>query len=67
VYLFREAIICVEEKKRGLGRLLSNAGVSNTGSLNSGNTGQQKGVLCLKGRIYIRHIKHVTDTSVTGE
>ena len=68
VYLFKEAIICVvEEKKRGLGRLLSNAGVGENGSLNGGNTGQQKGVLRLKGRIYIRHIKHVTDTSVAGE
>ena len=68
VYLFKEAIICVvEEKKRGLGRLLSNAGVGDNGSLNGGNTGQQKGVLRLKGRIYIRHIKHVTDTSIAGE
>ena len=68
MYLFKEAIICVaEEKKRGLGRLLSNAGVGENGSLNGGNAGQQKGVLRLKGRIYIRHIKHVTDTSVTGE
>jgi hypothetical protein len=68
VYLFKEAIICVvEEKKRGLGRLLSNAGVGDNGSLNGGNAGQQKGVLRLKGRIYIRHIKHVTDTSVAGE
>ena len=68
VYLFKEAIICVvEEKKRGLGRLLSNTGVGDNGSLNGGTTGQQKGVLRLKGRIYIRHIKHVTDTSVAGE
>ena len=68
VYLFREAIICVvEEKKRGLGRLLSNAGVGDNHSLNSGIAGQQKGVLRLKGRIYIRHIKHVTDTSVANE
>ena len=68
VYLFKEAIICVvEEKKRGLGRLLSNAGVGDNSSLNSGIAGQQKGVLRLKGRIYIRHIKHVTDTSVAHE
>jgi len=68
VYLFKEAIICVvEEKKRGLGRLLSNAGVGDNGSLNGGAASQQKGVLRLKGRIYIRHIKHVTDTSVAGE
>ena len=68
VYLFKEAIICVvEEKKRGLGRLLSNAGVGDNHSLNGGTSGQQKGVLRLKGRIYIRHIKHVTDTSVANE
>ncbi|KAF9530403.1 Pleckstrin homology domain-containing protein [Crepidotus variabilis] len=61
VYLFKEAIICVvEEKKRGLGRLLSE-----TGSMAS--NGQSKGVLRLKGRIYVRHIKHVTASSAAGE
>lgn len=66
VYLFKEAIICViEEKKRSLGRLLS------SGSASFGETPsvaqQTKGVLRLKGRIYIRHIKQVTETSVSGE
>ncbi|KAI0741277.1 Pleckstrin homology domain-containing protein [Daedaleopsis nitida] len=73
VYLFKEAIICVvEEKKRTLGRLLSSAGAGSafgdgtgSGSLNGGNS--QRGVLRLKGRIYIRHIRQVTDTSVSGE
>ena len=73
VYLFKEAIICVvEEKKRSLGRLLSSASAASafgdgtgSGSLNGGST--QRGVLRLKGRIYIRHIRQVTDTSVTGE
>lgn len=67
VYLFKEAIICVsEEKKRGLGRLLSNAsGLSDVGSMAS--SGQSKGVLRLKGRIYVRHIKNVTATSAAGE
>jgi hypothetical protein len=61
VYLFKEAIICVvEEKKRGLGRLLSE-----TGSMAS--SGQSKGVLRLKGRIYVRHIKNVTASSAAGE
>ncbi|KAF7794447.1 hypothetical protein EIP86_005581 [Pleurotus ostreatoroseus] len=64
VYLFREAIICVmEERKRSLGRLLSSDGANGI-SLNAGNT---RGVLRLKGRIYIRHIKQVTDTSSAGE
>ncbi|KAF8518952.1 Pleckstrin homology domain-containing protein [Hysterangium stoloniferum] len=61
VYLFKEAIICViEERKRSLGRLLSG---------DSSGTGvqQTKGVLRLKGRIYIRHIKQVTETSASGE
>ncbi|OSD05247.1 hypothetical protein PYCCODRAFT_1443216 [Trametes coccinea BRFM310] len=72
VYLFREAIICVvEEKKRSLGRLLSSAGAasgfgdgSGSGSINGS---AQRGVLRLKGRIYIRHIRQVTDTSIAGE
>ncbi|KAG6854270.1 hypothetical protein C0991_008963 [Blastosporella zonata] len=68
VYLFKEAIICVvEEKKRGLGRLLSNAsGFTDPGSTMS-NSSQSKGVLRLKGRIYVRHIKHVTASSAAGE
>ncbi|CCM00740.1 uncharacterized protein FIBRA_02780 [Fibroporia radiculosa] len=74
VYLFREAIICVvEEKKRTLGRLLSTASGAasafgdGSGMSVAGPNGPQKGVLRLKGRIYIRHIKQVTDTSVAGE
>jgi hypothetical protein len=66
IYLFREAIICVlEEKKKSLGRLLQ----SPTGSSGYGDStnGAQKGVLRLKGRIYVRHIKRVIDTSVAGE
>lgn len=69
VYLFREAIICVvEEKKRGLGRLLSNAsGLTDPGSTLSSISSQSKGVLRLKGRIYVRHIKNVTASSAAGE
>ena len=68
VYLFKEAIICVvEEKKRGLGRLLSNAsGLADSGSMVSSST-HSRGVLRLKGRIYVRHIKHVTASSAAGE
>jgi len=61
VYLFKEAIICVvEEKKRGLGRLLSESGSIASHS-------NSKGVLRLKGRIYVRHIKNVTASSAAGE
>ena len=70
VYLFKEAIICVvEEKKRSLGRLLSSAsGFSDGGSLGNGTySSQSKGVLRLKGRIYVRHIKQVKATSAAGE
>ncbi|KAI5123521.1 hypothetical protein M0805_006681 [Coniferiporia weirii] len=68
VYLFKEALICVEEeKKRTLGRFLGGGsnGYDASGSSFGGAPG--KGVLKLKGRIYIRHIKQVTDTSVAGE
>lgn len=66
VYLFREAIICVEEeKKRTLGRLLGNTGAY--GDMGGTGGAPGKGVLKLKGRIYIRHIRQVTDTSVQGE
>ncbi|KAL0953730.1 hypothetical protein HGRIS_004921 [Hohenbuehelia grisea] len=69
VYLFKEAIICVvEEKKRSLGRLLSNAsGLGNSDSSSITGPTQSKGVLRLKGRIYVRHIKNVTATSAAGE
>jgi hypothetical protein len=72
VYLFKEAIICVvEEKKRSLGRLLSTAGgFADTNSLNGGGSSYNsasKGVLRLKGRIYVRHIKQVKATSSAGE
>ena len=72
VYLFKEAIICVvEEKKRSLGRLLSSgtSGAFGDGAVGGVAPGQNtsRGVLRLKGRIYIRHIKQVTDTSVSGE
>lgn len=68
VYLFKEAIICVvEEKKRGLGRLLSNAsGLTDSGSI-APSSANARGVLRLKGRIYVRHIKHVTASSAAGE
>ena len=73
VYLFKEAIICVaEEKKRSLGRFLSSASgaasaLADGASLASGGPPQSKSVLRLKGRIYIKHIRQVTDTSVQGE
>ena len=76
VYLFKEAVICVlEEKKKSLGKLLSPTGSADSGSINgstmsgaggSGGAGG-KGILRLKGRIYIRHIKQVHDTSSAGE
>ena len=65
VYLFREAIICVEEeKKRSLGRFLGGSSSGYDG--NGTGSAPGKGVLKLKGRIYIRHIKQVMDTSSPG-
>lgn len=68
VYLFKEAIICVmEEKKRGIGRLLSHGGVGAGSADGIAGGAPSRGVLRLKGRIYIRHIRQVTDTSTAGE
>ncbi|KAJ7890518.1 Pleckstrin homology domain-containing protein [Mycena olivaceomarginata] len=56
VYLFKEALICVaEERKRSLGRPASSTSAA------------PRGVLRLRGRIYVRHIKHVTASSSAGE
>lgn len=76
VYLFREALLCVtEEKKRGLARFISGSTVSGTsgsstamqdGSQVASNSGS-KPALKLKGRIYLRHIRRVMDSSVAGE
>lgn len=68
VYLFKEAIICVvEEKKRSLGRFLSSPAFNDASTTVSGSTNQSnKGVLRLKGRIYVRHIKRIT-ASTSGE
>ncbi len=66
VYLFREALICVlEERKKALGRLLQ--GPSSASGVSGEHGNGQKGVLRLKGRIYVRHIKRIIDTSVAGE
>lgn len=68
VYLFKEAIICVvEEKKRSLGRFLSSPAFNDAPTSVSGSSNQSnKGVLRLKGRIYVRHIKRIT-ASTSGE
>ena len=68
VYLFKEAIICVvEEKKRSLGRFLSSPAFNDASTSPSGSSNQSnKGILRLKGRIYVRHIKRIT-ASTSGE
>ncbi|KAF8315450.1 hypothetical protein DL93DRAFT_2079249 [Clavulina sp. PMI_390] len=56
----------MEEKKKTISsRLLHASGSS--GSVYSDTSSQNRGTLKLKGRIYVRHIKRVIDTSVAGE
>jgi len=67
VYLFKEAIICVvEEKKRSLGRFLTSPAFNDSSTAISASSSQLKGVLRLKGRIYVRHIKRIT-AGTTGD
>lgn len=67
VYLFKEAIICVaEEKKRPLGRFLPSPSHNDSSAASTGSGSPSRGVLRLKGRIYVRHIKRL-NVSTTGD
>ncbi|CDU22225.1 related to CDC24-Guanine nucleotide exchange factor (GEF or GDP-release factor) [Sporisorium scitamineum] len=67
VYLFQEALLCVtEERRKGLGRFIAN-GDANSASTNAVEAETGKPALKLKGRIYLRHIRRVLDSSVAGE
>ncbi|KAI6041273.1 Pleckstrin homology domain-containing protein [Pisolithus marmoratus] len=67
VYLFKEAIICVvEEKKRPLGRFLPSPPYNDSSAASTGSSSPSRGVLRLKGRIYVRHIKRL-NVSTKGD
>ena len=62
VYLFQEALICVaEEKKGGLRNMFSSSSSTRSGETNN------RGILRLKGRIYVKHVKKIIDSSIQGE
>lgn len=66
VYLFPTALICLsEEKKRSLKSLLGGSKSAESRSANGSR--KEKGVLKLKGRIYLKHVKRVIDSTVAGE
>ena len=66
VYLFQDALVCIsEEKKTGIRSIFSSG--SSVRSSDSGTSGGGRGILKLKGRIYIRHVRKVVDSSVKGE
>ncbi|GAA5834480.1 hypothetical protein JCM9279_004328 [Rhodotorula babjevae] len=60
VYLFDEAILCVTDDRR---RAASKA-ISPTSTSSAGGDGDK---LRLKGRVYVRHIRSVADTSRGGD
>lgn len=63
VYLFQEALVCVaEEKKGGLRNMFSSSS-----STRSGDSSNNRGILRLKGRIYVKHVKKIIDSSIQGE
>ncbi|KZT39569.1 hypothetical protein SISSUDRAFT_629660 [Sistotremastrum suecicum HHB10207 ss-3] len=59
VYLFQEAILCVTE--------CGQSSSPSSGTEPNCRTCGRKGTLEVKGRIYIRHIKSVSDTSTSDE
>jgi hypothetical protein len=67
VYLFQEALICISEEKRtGLRGMFSSAS-----SIRSGDSGSSsatgRGILRLKGRIYVKHVHKILDSSRPNE
>ena len=66
MYLFPKAIICVsEEKKKSFRNVFSSA--ASMRSNNTASSDGQRGVLRLKGRIHLKHVTKVVDTSLPGE
>ncbi|RSH95238.1 hypothetical protein EHS25_000324 [Saitozyma podzolica] len=67
VYLFQEALICIAEEKKSGFRQIFSSGSSVRSQESNGTAGTGRGVLKLKGRIYVKHVRKVLDTSVQGE
>lgn len=75
VYLFDQALICVtEEKKSGLRNLFSSSSsnrsessASSSKTATASRAGSARGPLKLKGRIYLKHVKYIADSSEPGE
>ncbi|ORX39121.1 Pleckstrin homology domain-domain-containing protein [Kockovaella imperatae] len=66
VYLFQDAIICiVEERKSTMRKIFSSS--SSVRSSDSSHSTHGKGILKMKGRIYVKHVQRITDSSVPGE
>ena len=64
VYLFQDALICIsEEKKSGIRGMFSSSSSARSTDSNT----SARGILKLKGRIFIRHVRKILDSSVQGE
>ncbi|KAN0064374.1 hypothetical protein ACQY0O_002570 [Thecaphora frezii] len=71
VYLFEGALLCVsEERRKGLSRFIPTA-TQGSGAHSAADEAAAatlpKPALKLKGRIYLKHIRRVIDSSVAGE
>ena len=66
VYLFQDAIICiVEERKSAMRKIFSSS--SSVRSSDTSHSVHGKGILKMKGRIYMKHVQRITDSSIPGE
>lgn len=70
MYLYNDALICISEEKPNAFQKIFSSGSSmrssdskTTSASHSGN----KGPLKLRGRIYVKHIKKLVDSSLPGE
>lgn len=71
IYLFQDALLCMsdeKDKKSGIRNIFSSN--SSSKSQESSKTGSKSGkgnTLAVRGKMYVRHMRNVVDTSVKGE
>lgn len=68
MYLYNDALICIsEEKPNAFQKIFSSGSSMRSNDTKSSTGGSGKGSLKLRGRIYVKHIKKLVDSSMPGE
>ncbi|KAI9636770.1 pleckstrin domain-containing protein [Dioszegia hungarica] len=69
MYLYNDALICISEEKPNAFQKIfsSSSSMRSTDTKSSTGTGSGRGPLKLRGRIYVKHVKKLVDSSVPSE